>query len=287
MGPSHSPFHTSQSRSQENYQPGSAIQVGSGSILTAASPGTGFPSDTAAEIPFEQLPQWVRDLEGSTVAGRPLTGGVGELPQHGGLGNDGDYSSGTRDGYGHDRSAPLPRSLSEWTPPSNIAQLMTQFSAADSQPGSQDIVGSVDQSITGGFSTGNIPFTSTGLERQRVDSFVSGSLLDRIRPHSGAGPLVGSSLDNLGTHSGAGPLHGAVNVRDMGTFGSSSFDLSASSAGMQQMGVGIPRTDSSGFIDTPASGRIVGGSVIPGISGISGSGPLPAVGLDIYGRRQR
>ena len=280
------PFVASQSRPLETYQRrGSVLPVGSGATLTAAGPLTGFPSDSGAGIPLDQIPQWVRDLEGSTISGRPLQGGIGDLPMHGGLGNDGDYSSGIRDGYGNDRHAPLPPSLADWTQPTNIPEdILAQISA------SQGGVNPIDQSITGGVSIGGgVPFIPTGLDRQRVDSFVMASPLN-MGSQSVSGQLEGivnvQDIGTLGPQSGSGPLQGVVNAHNIDTFRSASLGLSASGNDLQQAGVGVPLSDSSAFMDSSLVAGQIGASMIPGVSGISGSGPLPAVGLDIYGRRQ-
>ena len=247
----------------------SFIPAQRGSTISAANPGADFPMVDGSNIPFDQLPQWVRDLEGSTIAGRALAGGFGSLPQHGGLGADGDYSSGTRDGWGNNRHAPMPRSLSEWVPPTILDREFLAQISAEFRPGNQGRESPLGQPIAGGLRTGDPFISSSGLDRQRVDSFVLGSPADGIVPRSSSGPL-----------------QGIANLRDMGTLGSASFSPSASSIGVQQIGVGIPRTSATGFTDLSESDRF-GGHIMPGIGGVMASGPLPPAGqFDIYGNRQ-
>lgn len=226
-------------------------------------PEAGFPPIDGANIPFNELPQWLQNLEGRTVSGSLLMGGIGGLPQHGGLGNDGDYSSGLREGWGADRTASMPQSLSSWVAPQNLDSSFLQRISSEFFQGSP---GRIDQAAQG---HGN-GASRSGIEIPRVDSFTAGSI-GNIDPFTSTGHMeriLSQSGAQRSNNQGFNPAMGGV--------------------GAQLIGTGIPAGRAGGFMHVFPENMV--SSSLPGQLTLTGSlagraSPSTARRVNIYGRR--
>ena len=187
---------------------------GSRSIVVPASFGSiggpgGGPSDASAEqrivVPASfdtfdgpggpndaNVPQWVLDLEGSTISGGAIVGGQGDVPIHGGLGPGQIYASGLREGWGADQNAPMPESLSSWIDPRSVGNTQRRDPLPISE-GPDHMGQKAPSSISGVVDNVANP---SGIDIPRVDSFILGLAGDTsgvINANPGTRSIVGET----------------------------------------------------------------------------------------------
>lgn len=229
-----------------------------------------FPLFAGGDMPLAAMPQWVRDLEGSSITGRVLEAGMLGLPAHGGLGNDGDYSNGLRDGWGADRYAPMPKSLTDWINPNTGLPFQQEPAPTGA--------GAAGHSRVKATAEHNLVKDARHLSDKTVGSgAVSHSLAKSdIRASQSAG--LGPGIDATGHAVATGMAHASVKtggVAGMGNFGVDPTALSRSAARTVDSSISRPRVDSLvlDVTDVAAAGGVPRGNIH--VEPFANSGPLP------------